>query len=121
MDRNVLGRALLACCYDPLTGFYRDGNCRTGEDDGGAHVICARMTQAFLDFSRESGNDLSSPVPQQRFRGLKPGDRWCLCVLRWLEALEAGVAPPVILEATHESALEFVPLEELERHAFETN
>jgi uncharacterized protein (DUF2237 family) len=121
MERNVLGGALLACCFDPLTGFYRDGSCRTGDDDAGTHVVCARMTADFLAFSKESGNDLSTPRPEHRFRGLKPGDRWCLCVLRWLEALEAGKAPPIILEATHESTLEFVPLEELERHAFETN
>ena len=121
MERNVLGGPLLACCFDPVTGFYRDGSCRTGEDDPGAHVICARMTAEFLRFSKEHGNDLSTPRPAQRFRGLKPGDRWCLCILRWLEALELGVAPPIILEATHESTLEFVPLAELERHAFETN
>jgi len=121
MDRNVLGGELLACCFDPLTGYGRDGSCRSFEQDAGAHVVCARMTGEFLAFSRESGNDLAAPRPELRFRGLKPGDRWCLCILRWLEALEAGVAPPVILEATHESALEFVPLEELERHAFLTH
>jgi len=121
MERNVLGGPLAACCFDPLTGFYRDGSCRTGDDDAGTHIICARVTAEFLGFSASSGNDLSTPRPAHRFRGLKPGDRWCMCILRWLEALEAGVAPPIILEATHESALEFVPLEELERHAFETN
>jgi uncharacterized protein (DUF2237 family) len=121
MERNILGGELTACCYDPLTGFHRDGTCRTDAEDAGAHVVCARMTPEFLAFSRARGNDLSTPRPEARFRGLKPGDRWCLCVLRWLEALEAGVAPPVILEATHESALEFVPRDELERHAFETN
>lgn len=121
MDRNVLGGELLACCFDPLTGYNRDGSCRGVEEDAGAHVVCARMTTEFLAFSRDSGNDLSTPRPELRFRGLQPGDRWCLCVLRWLEALEAGVAPPVILEATHECALAFVPLEELERHAFLTS
>jgi uncharacterized protein (DUF2237 family) len=121
MERNVLGGPLAACCFDPLTGFYRDGSCRTDEQDGGSHIVCARMTARFLEFSASRGNDLSTPRPEQRFRGLKPGDRWCLCVLRWLEALEAGEAPPVILEATHESALDLVPWEELERHAFETS
>ncbi|QJR15838.1 DUF2237 family protein [Usitatibacter palustris] len=121
MERNVLGGDLLACCFDPLTGFHRDGSCRSAEEDLGTHIICARMTAEFLQFSRARGNDLSTPVPEARFRGLKPGDRWCLCVLRWVEALDAGVAPPIILEATHESALEFVPLDELERHAFETS
>ena len=121
MERNVLGGALAACCFDPLTGYYRDGSCRTGGDDMGTHIVYARVTAQFLEFSASRGNDLSTPRPEHRFRGLKPGDRWCLCVLRWLEALDAGVAPPIILEATHESALEFVPLEELERHAFETN
>ena len=121
MERNVLGGPLAACAYDPLTGFYRDGSCRTGGDDAGTHIVCARVTAAFLEFSASRGNDLSTPRPENRFRGLKPNDRWCLCVLRWLEALEAGVAPPIILDATHESALDFVPLEELERHAFETS
>ena len=119
MERNVLGGELQACCFDPLTGFYRDGSCRTGGEDGGSHLICARVTERFLEFSRSRGNDLATPRPEYRFRGLKPGDRWCLCVLRWVEALDAGMAPPIILEATHESALEFVPLAELERHAFE--
>jgi uncharacterized protein (DUF2237 family) len=118
---NVLGGELLACSFDPLTGFYRDGSCSTGADDDGTHVICARMTEAFLDFSRSRGNDLSTPRPEIRFRGLEPGDRWCLCALRWLEALEAGVAPPVVLEATHERALDLVPLEELMRHAFDAS
>ena len=121
MERNVFGGPLAPCCFDPLTGYYRDGSCRSGDDDQGTHIMCARVTAQFLEFSASRGNDLSTPRPEQRFRGLKPGDRWCLCVLRWLEALEAGVAPPLILEATHESALEFVPREELERHAFEMN
>jgi uncharacterized protein len=121
MERNVLGGPLAACCFDPLTGYYRDGSCRTGGDDQGTHIMCARVTAQFLEFSASRGNDLTTPRPEQRFRGLKPGDRWCLCVLRWLEALEAGVAPPLILDATHESALEFVPRDELERHAFEMN
>jgi uncharacterized protein (DUF2237 family) len=118
---NVLGGELLACCFDPLTGYYRDGSCRTGTDDDGTHVVCARMTEAFLAFSLRRGNDLVTPRPESRFRGLKAGDRWCLCALRWLEALEAGVAPPVILEATHERALDLVPLEELMRHALDSS
>jgi len=114
---NVLGGELRACCFDPLTGYYRDGSCRDVEDDAGTHVLCARVTAEFLAFSLARGNDLVTPQPAARFRGLKPGDRWCLCALRWLEALEAGVAPPVVLEATHESALDLVPLEVLKRHA----
>jgi uncharacterized protein (DUF2237 family) len=119
LNLNVLGGELLACCFDPVTGFYRDGSCRTGEEDAGTHVVCARMTVEFLNFSVERGNDLVTPRPQWRFRGLKPGDRWCLCVLRWKEALEAGCAPPVVLAATHERALDFVPLEALKRHALD--
>ncbi len=107
--RNVLGGPLLACSYDPLTGFTRSGCCETGPDDLGRHVVCARVTAEFLHFSALCGNDLSTPVPSGRFRGLKAGDRWCLCAARWLEARRAGVAPPVILEATHEAALEIIP------------
>ncbi|MGC3963228.1 MAG: DUF2237 domain-containing protein [Rhodocyclaceae bacterium] len=115
--RNVLGGVLMACNYAPLTGFYRTGCCETDGSDLGQHVICARMTEAFLAFSREQGNDLSSPRPELRFTGLKAGDRWCLCAARWLEAWQAGVAPPVVLTATNESVLEIVPLELLEAHA----
>ena len=118
---NVLGGELRACCFDPLTGYYRDGSCRDAEDDGGTHVLCARVTREFLAFSLARGNDLVTPQPAARFRGLRAGDRWCLCALRWLEALEAGVAPPVVLEATHESALDLVPLEVLKRHAFDAS
>lgn len=113
--KNVLGTDLVACSYDPLTGFLRDGCCNTDAQDRGSHVVCARMTREFLDYSRSRGNDLVSPRLQARFAGLKPGDRWCLCVLRWREALEAGVAPPVHLEATHEKALAVVSLEQLQR------
>lgn len=113
--KNVLGTDLVACSYDPLTGFLRDGCCHTDAQDRGSHVVCARVTREFLDYSRSRGNDLVSPRPQARFAGLKPGDRWCLCVLRWREALEAGVAPPVHLEATHEKALAVVSLEQLQR------
>jgi uncharacterized protein (DUF2237 family) len=115
MPTNVLGTDLRCCCTYPLTGFYRDGYCRTGPGDTGLHTVCARMTEEFLDFSCSRGNDLVIPHPN--FPGLKEGDRWCLCVTRWKEALEAGVAPPVDLEATHSSALEFVNLEELQAHA----
>ena len=110
---NVLGTALIPCSYDPLTGFFRDGCCKTNSDDRGSHVICAKVTQAFLDFSLRQGNDLITPRPEYRFSGLKHGDRWCLCALRWKEAFEAGVAPKVILESTHQKALQFVTLEQL--------
>ena len=115
--RNVLGGPLLACSYDPLTGFYRTGCCETGPEDLGRHLVCIRATAAFLDFSASRGNDLSTPRPEFRFRGITPGDRWCLCALRWLEALDAGVAPPVVLEATNEAALELLSLEDLQRHS----
>jgi hypothetical protein len=115
---NVLGTPLAPCSYDPLTGFFRDGCCNTGEQDVGTHVVCARVTQEFLQFSLELGNDLITPRPQWRFAGLKPGDRWCLCAVRWREALHAGVAPPVLLEATHAKALEFVSLADLQAHAW---
>jgi hypothetical protein len=118
MARNVVGTDLEPCSTDPLTGFYRDGDCRTGADDRGVHVVCARVTEEFLAFSRSRGNDLTTPVPAYRFPGLEPGDRWCLCASRWKEAHEAGVAPPVILEATHMSALEFVDRSTLEEHAW---
>lgn len=100
-----------------MTGFYRNGTCATGPGDAGLHIICARMTGEFLAFSQAQGNDLSTPNPEMDFPGLRPGDRWCVCVDRWKEAWAAGVAPPVILEATHISALEFVTLEELQTHA----
>jgi len=110
---NVLGGPLQACSYSPLTGFFRDGCCNTDANDHGTHVVCTRMTQAFLDFSAARGNDLITPKPQWRFPGLKPGDRWCLCATRWREALLAGLAPPVILEATHQKVLEYVSLDDL--------
>ena len=114
---NVLGTELQACSFDPLTGYFRDGCCQTDAHDLGSHVVCARVTDAFLRFSLARGNDLVTPRPEHRFAGLKPGDRWCLCALRWKEALEAGVAPPVHLEATHARALDFVTLEQLQAHA----
>ena len=115
--RNVLGGPLATCCTAPLTGFYRDGSCQTGPQDLGTHVVCAQVTREFLEFSVARGNDLVTPVPQFHFPGLDPGDKWCLCALRWKEALDAGVAPPVVLAATHEKALEFVSLDDLKRHA----
>jgi len=114
---NVLGGALAPCSESPRTGFYRNGCCDTGPEDTGMHTVCAVMTEAFLVFSRVQGNDLSMPRPDLGFPGLRAGDRWCLCVGRWREALAAGVAPPVVLAATHEEALAVVNLEDLERHA----
>lgn len=115
--KNVLGTHLENCSTDPMTGFFRDGCCRTGADDLGLHLVCAEMTQEFLEFSRSRGNDLIRAVPTFQFPGLKAGDRWCLCVQRWKEAFEAGVAPRIVLESTHISTLEFVDLSDLEDHA----
>jgi uncharacterized protein (DUF2237 family) len=114
---NVLGGTLECCCREPLTGFYRDGYCRTGPGDRGLHTVCAVMTDEFLEFSAEQGNDLRTPVPELGSPGLDAGDRWCLCVTRWQEAFEAACAPPVVLAATHLSALEFVSIEDLREHA----
>ena len=118
-EKNVLGGPLLACSFAPLTGFFRDGCCATRGERGVAHLVCVRVTAEFLEYSRERGNDLSTPRPEMRFRGLMPGDRWCLHVLRWIEAWEAGRAPKVVLEATHENVLKLVPLQALKRHAFD--
>ncbi len=118
--KNVLGTDLETCSTSPMTGFFRDGCCNTGGDDAGIHTVCAQMTDEFLAFSRSVGNDLSTPVPQFRFPGLNADDRWCVCVQRWKQAMQAGVAPPVVLEATHISTLEFVDLEELQAHAVAT-
>ncbi|MDZ8069768.1 MAG: DUF2237 domain-containing protein [Nostoc sp. DedQUE08] len=119
--KNVIDGNLEVCCTSPVTGFYRDGFCRTGGQDFGSHVICAQVTSEFLEFTKSQGNDLSTPVPDFNFPGLKPGDRWCLCASRWQEALEAGVAPPVILSATHARALEVVSLDELKKHALSSS
>ncbi len=116
-DLNVLGRPLQPCSTRPMTGFYRDGSCTTGPDDVGSHSVCAVMTREFLEHQRQLGNDLLTPRLELAFAGLVPGDRWCVVAARWQEALEAGVAPPVVLEATHASALEFVSLADLEAHA----
>lgn len=115
--KNVLGGELQTCSTDPLTGFYRDGCCNTGADDRGLHTVCVEVTADFLQFSKLRGNDLSTPNPMYQFPGLQPGDRWCLCAARWKEAYDAGVAPPVILEATHMSTLEFASIEELQQYA----
>lgn len=117
MNVNVFGEPLIPCCYEPVTGFYRDGYCRIEESDGSLHTVCAVMTEEFLLFSLEQGNDLISPVPNGLFPGLKPGDKWCLSVLRWREAYEHGAAPPVILEACNELALEYVDISMLIEHS----
>jgi len=119
--KNVLGGDLQVCCTAPMTGFYRDGSCNTGGGDFGAHVVCAQMTSEFLAFTKAKGNDLSTPAPQYHFPGLKPGDRWCLCASRWKEAMDEGVAPPIILTATHASALEYAALSELQAHALKAD
>ena len=117
--KNVLGGKLEACCTSPMTGFYRNGSCDTGTEDTGVHVVCAQVTEEFLSFTKTRGNDLSTPSPTSSFPGLKPNDKWCLCASRWKEALDAGVAPPVILSATHISALEYISLEDLKKNAVE--
>jgi hypothetical protein len=118
---NVLGGPLRPCSTEPLTGFYRDGCCNTGEEDRGLHTVCAIMSAEFLTFSRAAGNDLSTPMPDYGFPGLKPGDRWCLCAARWKEALDAGHAPMVVLESTHAVTLQIVTLAALRRYAWQPN
>lgn len=117
--KNVLGEPLEPCSMDPVTGFFRDGCCNTGSLDVGRHVVCIRANAKFLEFSQARGNDLVTPRPEIGFPGLKPGDRWCLCAARWKDALEAGLAPPVVLAATHEAALQIVSLADLKRHALD--
>jgi len=114
---NVLGTKLETCCTSPMTGYYRDGKCNTGGGDFGAHTVCAQLTEDFLQFTKSNGNDLSTPVPEFNFPGLKPGDCWCLCASRWKEAMDAGCAPRVVLSATHVLTLEYVSLDELKQHA----
>jgi hypothetical protein len=116
-ERNVLGGELQPCSTDPMTGFFRDGSCRSGPADLGSHTICAVVTAEFLEHQRSIGNDLSTPVPQYRFPGLVPGDRWCVTARNWARAYQAGVAAPVVLEATSEAVLSLVPLEALAQHA----
>lgn len=115
--KNVFGNPIESCCSDPLTGFYRDGYCLTGPDDYGTHIICANVTDAFLSYSKSLGNDLIAPIPERHFPGLKDGDKWCLCITRWLEAVEAGVTPPIDLTATHQAALDYATIELLMSHA----
>ncbi|WP_019671847.1 DUF2237 family protein [Psychrobacter lutiphocae] len=116
-QRNVLGTELASCCFDPITGYYRNGFCHTGPQDVGLHTVCAKMTSEFLNFSVKTGNDLVTSVPQFGFPGLKPGDYWCVCALRWLDALDHGVAPKIKLTACHESLLELVDIDTLQRYA----
>ena len=118
-QKNVFGEPLAECSNNPLTGFFRDGCCNTGAQDYGSHTVCAVMTDEFLAFSKAAGNDLSTPVPEYAFPGLKAGDRWCLCAARWRQAFEAGMAPRVVLAATHERALEIVALQDLKRFAID--
>jgi uncharacterized protein (DUF2237 family) len=118
MAKNVLGGELQACSADPVTGFFRDGCCHTSKEDTGMHTVCAVMTGEFLVYSRSMGNDLMTPQPEFGFPGLKAGDRWCLCLGRWVEALEAGMAPLIVLEATHASVCEFIDREVLDRYAY---
>ena len=120
-SRNVLGGVLRACSTDPETGFYRNGHCQTGPRDAGNHVVCAEMTEAFLEFTKQRGNDLITPRPEMNFPGLEPGDRWCVCAARWQEAVAAGVAPPVVLSATNEAALKVLDLETLKTHALDAS
>ncbi|MGD8710160.1 MAG: DUF2237 domain-containing protein [Ectothiorhodospiraceae bacterium] len=116
---NVLGEPLEVCCLSPMTGFYRDGACNTGPEDTGIHTVCAQVTEEFLEFSKSRGNDLTQPVPAMGFPGLEPGDRWCLCTARWIEAYRAGVAPRVVLRATHEETLAMVDLATLKEYAID--
>lgn len=115
--RNVLGTALQVCSVSPMTGFLRDGHCNSGAQDIGSHTVCAQMTEAFLQYALQHGNDLVTPAPEYDFPGLKPGDRWCVCAVRWLAAADDGMAPPVVLEATHERALRRITLGDLKYHA----
>lgn len=119
--KNVLGKPLVPCSFDPVTGWYRNGCCETGPGDYGLHTVCVQVTNEFLAFSKSVGNDLSTPLPQYDFHGLKQGDRWCLCASRWKEAFDAGVAPAVILSGTHISTLEFASIEELREHALDAH
>ena len=117
MERNIFGNPLISCCTDPPTGYFRDGLCRTISIDTGTHTVCAKVTQEFLDFSASRGNDLITAIPHWKFPGLKPGDKWCLCISRWLESEKAGKAPPIYLDATHEKTLKYASLELLQKYA----
>jgi uncharacterized protein (DUF2237 family) len=118
MSTNIYGEKLIPCCTSPLTGYYRDGYCNTDANDAGVHSVCVVVTDEFLVYSKSIGNDLITPMPEWNFPGLVPGDRWCLCASRWVEAWKAGVAPQVVLEATHEKTLDLIPLDELVKFAF---
>ncbi len=118
-EKNVFGEELETCSISPMTGFFRDGCCRTDPQDLGMHIVCTEVTEEFLEFSKLRGNDLSTPNPEFDFPGLKPGDRWCVCAFRWKEAMDSGYAPPVILASTHESVLEILPLEDLKKYAID--
>ena len=120
MEKNVFGEPLQICCTKPMTGYFRDGLCRTISEDTGTHTVCAIMTKDFLEFSSLKGNDLVTPVPYYQFQGLKEGDKWCLCVSRWIEAEKEGKAPKVILEATHEKTLEYTSIDILIKYAFKS-
>ena len=120
MNKNIFGDPILECSKSPLTGYFRNGCCDTDESDFGMHTVCVVATQEFLNFSKEVGNDLSTPIPQWNFEGVKAGDRWCLCALRWKEAFENGVAPKVVLEATNEKTLDIIPIGDLIKHAYKT-
>ena len=120
VQKNIFGEPLIPCCINPMTGFYRDGLCRTDALDEGRHVVCAQMTEEFLVFSKAAGNDLSTPRPEYDFPGLKAGDFWCLCALRWKQAFDAGKAPRVKLEATSEAALAYIEIQDLIAHAYRT-
>jgi hypothetical protein len=120
LQKNVLGTTLRPCSRDPITGFFRNGCCETDEEDAGEHTACVRLTSEFLEFSKRAGNDLSTPRPEFGFPGLRPGNQWCVCAGRWVEAFNAGVIAPLVLDATHESLLDYLPLEELKKHAVES-
>lgn len=118
MELNVLNKPLLACCFEPKTGFFRDGFCRTTKDDYGTHTVCAAVTKEFLKYSASKGNDLMTPIPYYNFPGLKPGDKWCLCVSRWLQAEKVGKAPKIVLEATQIKTLQYTTLEVLQQYEY---
>ena len=118
MNHNVFGEPLIVCSNSPLTGYFRNGCCDTDETDAGMHTVCVVASEEFLNFSKEVGNDLSTPIPEWNFEGVKPGDRWCLCALRWKQAYKNGFAPKVVLEATNEKTLEVIPIADLIKHAF---
>lgn len=121
IQNNIFGETLIPCCYEPMTGIYRDGYCTTNVQDRGVHVVCAIMTAEFLDFSKCGGNDLITPIPQYNFPGLQPGDKWCLCASRWYDAVKEGKAPKIVLEATNEKVLDYIPMEVLVKYAYKKN